>query len=80
MQFKPITTEKAVRLIDIDNTLVFEVPRQERKDAIKIAVEKEFSVKVIAVRTHIRQNSKYAYIKLNKNNKAADLATKLGII
>jgi ribosomal protein L23 len=80
MQFKPVTTEKAVRMIDLDNTLVFEVPRKETKTEIKVAVEKDFSVKVDDVRTHIRNNAKFAYVRLNKSNKAADLATKLGII
>ena len=82
MQFKPIATEKAVRLLDIDNTIVFSVPRKERKDAIKMEVEKIFSVKVEKIRTAIsmRDNAKIVYVKLTKAYKAADLATKLGVI
>lgn len=80
MQFKPISTEKAVKLLDIDNTIVFEVPRSARKEEIRPQVEKTFSVKVESIRTLIRDNVKYAFIRLNKSHKAADLATKLGVI
>ena len=80
MLFKPVTTEKAVRLIDLDNTLVFEIQRQSDKENIKSEFETGFAVKVTKVRTNIRNNVKYAYIKLAKTHKAADLATKLGVI
>ncbi len=80
MILKPLTTEKAVKLIDIDNTLLFEVPRQSRKPGIKKEVEKIFSVKVEKVRTLISLNKKYAYVKLSKKNPAIDIATKLGMI
>lgn len=80
MILKPLTTEKAVKLIDIDNTLLFEVPRRSRKPGIKKEVEKTFSVKVEKVRTLISLNKKYAYVKLAKKNPAIDIATKLGMI
>jgi large subunit ribosomal protein L23 len=80
MLFKPVTTEKAVRLIDLDNTLVFEVVRQADKESIKKEFEGAFAVKVDKVRTNQRNNVKYVYIKLTKAFKAADLATKLGVI
>jgi len=77
---KPITTEKTVRIIEIDNTLVFEVNRNSSKDEIKKEFEKMFNVKVIDVRTHIQKNKKIAYIRLDKKNLAIDVATKLGLI
>ncbi len=80
MILKPVTTEKAVKLIDIDNTLIFQVPRQARKSEIKEEVEKTFSVKVEKVRTLISHNKKYSYVKLNKSNPAIDIATKLGMM
>jgi large subunit ribosomal protein L23 len=80
MLFKPVTTEKAVRLIDLDNTLVFEIVRQADKETIKTEFETAFAVKVAKVRTNLRNNVKYAYVKLSKTHKAADLATKLGVI
>ena len=77
---KPITTEKTVRIIEIDNTLVFEVNKNSSKDEVKKEFEKVFSVKVIDVRTHIQKNKKIAYIRLDKKNLAIDVATKLGLI
>ena len=80
MILKPITSEKAVKMIDLENVLLFEVGRRNNKNKIKEEVEKVFSVKVEAVRTLIRQNKKLAYVKLNKKNLAIDVATKLGMI
>jgi len=80
MILKPITSEKAVKLIDLDNTLLFKVERREDKKSIKEEVEKTFSVKVESIRTLLRKNSKYAYVKLHKDNLAIDIATKLGMI
>ena len=77
---KPVTTEKAVMLIERENTLVFEVNRKMTKTEIKKEIEKIFNVKVEKVNTLVRNNKKYAYIKLNKNNPAIDVATKLGMI
>ena len=80
MILKPITSEKAVKLIDIDNTLLFRTGMKESKEEIKSEIEKLFKVKVAKIRTLIRQNKKYAYIKLAKENPAIDVATKLGMI
>jgi len=80
MILKPVTTEKAVKMIDLDNTISFEVERRANKDEIKKEVEKTFDVKVSKIRTFIRKNKKFAYVKLNKENPAIDIATKLGMI
>jgi len=77
---KPVTTEKAVKLIDVDNTLVFAVDMHLKKPQVKKEIEELFKVKVIAVRTHVRNNIKYAHVKLSKENPAIDIATKLGMI
>lgn len=80
MILKPITSEKAVKMIDLDNTLIFKLERQYKKEEIKKEVEKSFNVKVDKVRTLIRGNKKYAYVKFKKENPAIDVATKLGMI
>ena len=80
MILKPVTSEKAVKMIDVDNTMLFEVERNARKDTIKKEVESVFGVKVEKIRTMINGNKKYAYVKLNKANLAADIATKIGMI
>ena len=77
---KPVTTEKAVKLIELENTLLFEVDRRKDKDGIKKDIEKIFNVKVDKIRTLIKGNKKFAYVKLNEKNPAIDLATKLGMM
>ncbi len=80
MNFRPVTTEKAVKLIDLENTLVFEFGRKDRKEDMKVVMEKMFNVKVDSIRTLMRSNRKFAYVRLAKSHKAADVATKLGLI
>ena len=77
---KPITTEKAVKLLESENTIVLEVDRRKNQKEIKEDIEKTFDVKVDDVRSLIRENRKLVYVKLNKKNPAIDLATKLGMI
>lgn len=77
---KPVTTEKAVRMIDIDNTLVFETSRLASKEDIRKTFEETFKSKVEKIRTSIKYNKKYVYLKLKKENPAIDIATKLGVI
>jgi large subunit ribosomal protein L23 len=74
------TTEKSVRLIEGENTLVVIVDRKDAKDKIKKEAEEMFNAKVDSVNTHIQGNKKFAYIRLNKKNPAIDVATKFGLI
>lgn len=80
MILKPVTSEKAVKLIDLDNTLMFQLERKYNRVQIKKEVESVFNVKVEKVRTLLRLNKKIAYVKLKKENPAIDIATKLGMI
>ena len=80
MNLKPITTEKAVMIIERENTLTFSTEKNTRRDEIKKEVEGLFDVKVENVRTLIRNAKKYAYVKLKKEFPAIDVATKLGLI
>ena len=77
---KPVTTEKAVRLIELNNTIVVEIDRKESKKKIKKEFEEMFKVKIDTVNTLIHANKKIAYLRLNKKNPAIDVATKLGMI
>jgi large subunit ribosomal protein L23 len=77
---KPITTEKVIKILELDNTLVFEVDTRKNKDEIKQEFEKMFNVKVEKIRTLKRKNKKIAYLRLNKKNPAIDIATKLGMM
>ena len=80
MRLKPITTEKAIRLIEIENILVLQTDRRRKKTEIKKEIEEVFNVKVDSINSLIRKNKKYVYAKLNKKNPAIDVATKLGMI
>jgi large subunit ribosomal protein L23 len=74
------STEKIVRQVEVDNVLVFVVDRTISKPEIKKEVEYLFDVKVAKVRTHTMKNKKYAYVKLNSEYPAVDVATKLGMM
>lgn len=80
MILKPVTSEKAVRLIDMENTLVFAAPLKAKKTEIISAVEKLFGVKVQNVRTLNHGNETFAYVRLTKEHPAIDVATKLGMM
>lgn len=80
MTLKPIASEKAVKLIDLKNTLLFETERTKTKPEICSELEKTFEVKISSIKTLIRKNKKYAYVKLKKEYPAINIATKLGMI
>ena len=80
LHLKPIVTEKAVMMIESQNVLTFSADKRATKEQIKKDVEEFFNVKIEKIRTLIRDNKKYAYVKLKKNFLATDVATKLGII
>lgn len=77
---KILSTEKIVRMMEAENILVFETDMQFCKKDIKDEIEKLFGVKVSKVRTHNRKNKKFAYVKLNQEFPAIDIATKLGLM
>ena len=76
---KPVITEKVVMLIEAQNVLTFETNKNKTKEEIKKEIEELFEVKVENIRTLIKKNKKYAYVKLKKEFPAIDLATKLGM-
>ena len=76
-----LSTEKAVRMMESENKLVFVVENTATKPEIKKAIETDFKVKVVAVNIAIMPDGrKKAYIKLAPENPALDLATQLGAI
>ena len=78
---RPLHTEKAINLIEKENTLVFIVDRKATKHDIKRAIEILFDVKVDRVRTLITpKGGKKAYIKLRPEYKASEVAMHLGLI
>ena len=80
MILRPISTEKAVMMIEKDNLLIFSTEMKETKETIKKEIESLFDIKVDDIRTLSKKNKKYAYVKLNKKYPAIDVASKLGVI
>lgn len=77
----PLATEKAVRIMESENKLVFIVDRKANKLEIREAIETLFNVKVDNVNSLILKNGrKKVYATLNKDYKALDIATKLGLM
>jgi len=77
----PITNEKAIGLIELQNTLTFIVDNAATKPAIKKEVEELFAVKVASVNTLISPSGKKrAYVRLKEGFKADDVAAKLKMV
>ena len=77
----PLATEKAVRIMETENKLVFIVSRNSTKEQIKKAIEETFKVKVIKVNTLIsNKGEKKAYVSLSLETPAIDVATQLGLM
>jgi len=77
----PLATEKAVRIMESENKLVFVVANKATKKEIKDAVEDAFKVKVIKVNTlNTINGKKKAYVKLDIDSPAIDVATELGLM
>jgi len=76
----PLMTEDAVALIERDNKLTFIVNLKANKPDIKRAFEELYEVNVARINTLITPKGlKKAYVTLKPDNRASDLAIKLGI-
>ncbi len=77
----PLVTEKAVNMIDTENKITFIVANKATKPQIKSIVEKAYQVRTEKVNIiRDRRGRKKAIVKLKKEYKAQDLATKLGVL
>ncbi|MBI4162771.1 MAG: 50S ribosomal protein L23 [Candidatus Aenigmarchaeota archaeon] len=76
-----VMTEKAVRMVELQNKLVFVVDKKFGKDEIKQAAAAAFNAEIMKVNTVIDQRGrKKAYIRFAKPGQAGDIAVRLGII
>jgi ribosomal protein uL23 len=76
----PLTTEKAVGMIERENRIIFIVDTRSDKKMVKEAIEKVYSVKVEKVNImNTIDGRKKAFIKLAKGYSADDIAAKLKI-
>lgn len=77
----PLASEKAIRLMEAENKLLFRVDMKAKKADVKQAIESLFKTKVTCVRTLISQNGeKRAYVTFSKETPAIDIATQLGLL
>ncbi len=77
----PISTEKAIRMLNEENKLIFIVDRKAKKPEIKAEIESLFNAKVIKVQTLIdRKGNKKAFVRFSPETPALDIATKLGLM
>ena len=79
--FHPQVTEKAVKLIESENKLVFIVAMDASRADVKRAVEILFEVRVKDVKIEITpEGQKRAYVKLAPEFMADEIAAKLGVV
>jgi len=77
----PLMTEVASRILEAENKLVFVVNIKASKADIKRAVEELYEVRVEKVNVAITPKGlKKAFVKLQPDYKAVDVAIKLGIL
>jgi len=77
----PLNTEKALKKIEDENTIVFIVDNHATKPAIRQAFSEIHKTKVRSVNTLNRPDGKKkAYIRLTAESDALNLANKIGII
>ncbi len=74
-------SEDTVKLIETENKIVFIVHGNASKRDVWKAVEELYEVKVDQVHTLVTpEGKKKAYVRLNPESKASELAVKLGIL
>ncbi len=77
----PLMTEAASMMVERENKIVFMVSLKANKTDVKKAVEELYEVRVKSVNTQVTpRGEKKAFVKLQPDYKAADVAIKLGIL
>ncbi len=77
---RPEMTEKAMKLVEDENKLIFVVKMTSNKYNIKTAIEELYEVKVDSINTLITpKGEKKAYIKFKPEFRAEEIATRIGI-
>ena len=77
---RPYITERTFEQIERENKLCFIVDDSASKKQIANAVEVLYEVQVSAVNTARSLVGKKAFVRLEEENSAAELATKLGLV
>jgi large subunit ribosomal protein L23 len=77
---RPYVTERTFDQIERENKLCFLVDDKSTKSQIARAFEALYEMKVAAVNTERTVKGKKAFVRLMEDNKAAELASKLGLV
>lgn len=77
---RPYVTERTFDQIEKENKLCFIVDDKVSKSQVASAVQALYEVKVEAVNTSRTVRGKKAFVRLEAAGKAAELATKLGLV
>jgi large subunit ribosomal protein L23 len=78
---RPVSSESALERLEKANRFTFIVDPKANKGDIKHAVEKLYEVKVRSVNTLIStMGEKKAFVTLEKEFSATELATKIGLL
>lgn len=77
----PVATEKAIRMMEAENKLIFVVNKKASKQQIKRSIEELFKASVVSVNTFVTpQGEKRAAVKFAPTTPAIDIATNLGLM
>lgn len=77
---RPYVTERTFDQIEKENKLCFIVDDKVSKTQIANAVTALYEVEVLAVNTSRTVKGKKAFVRLTEPGRAADLATRLGLV
>jgi large subunit ribosomal protein L23 len=77
---RPYVTERTFEQIERDNKICFLVEDRVNKTQIAAAVQALYEVKVLAVNTSRTVDGKKAFVRFLQPGKAAELATKMGLV
>lgn len=76
-----LMTEKSIRMVELQNKLVFIVNRPAKRPQIKQAIENAFGSPISGITVLVDQaGRKKAFVKFKNAGAAGDIAIKLGII
>jgi large subunit ribosomal protein L23Ae len=77
----PMATESAMKKIEDDNTLVFLVDVKANKRTIRDALKRLYDIDALKINTLIRPDGqKKAYVRLQADIEAAEVASRIGIM
>ncbi|MDG6899241.1 MAG: 50S ribosomal protein L23 [Nitrososphaerota archaeon] len=77
---RPYVTERTFDQIERENKLCFVVEDRVTKTQIASAVQALYEVEVDSVNTSRTTRGKKAFVRLTEAGKAAELATKMGLV